>query len=224
MTIPYQPALQQLPIEQVNALLDDKGCRLGLDCVNWKEQYPYKPLTAVYLARTDEMLFVKWHVNGIMLKGVYTNDMDPVHRDSCVEFFCLLADGRHYTNLEFNCIGTCSASRRLNRTEDVVPLTADELESIVRYSSLGSRPFCEIDGQFVWDLCVGIPLRLLDLDKHHLPQSIRCNFYKCADDTLYPHFVSWAPIHTATPDFHRPEYFADLEIEQNAATEGTENW
>ena len=215
--IPFRPALKDKSIEQTNALLDDAGLNLSIDCINWKKEYPYRPITTVTLAHTEDVLYVKWHVNGIMLKAVYTEDMSPVFKDSCVEFFCLLPDKKHYVNLEFNCIGTCSACRRLSRNEDVVPLSEEELKSIVRYSSLGRRPFCEIDGQFTWDLCVGIPLSLLGIDKishdKTQPTTIKCNFYKCADDTSAMHFLSWAPIKTEKPDFHRPEFFRELEIE-----------
>ena len=36
---------------------------------------------------------------------------------------------------------------------------------------------------------------------------MRANFYKCGDKTLQPHFLSWSPIHSEKPDFHRPEDF-----------------
>ena len=39
------------------------------------------------------------------------------------------------------------------------------------------------------------------------------NFYKCGDETDYPHFGMWNPVGTEKPDFHRPEYFGELIIE-----------
>lgn len=214
LQVPNAPELQGLTIEQVNALIDDLGVSLSIDKVNWKEQFPYKPLTRATLVRTEQMLYVKWHVNGIMLKAVYTEDMKPVHEDSCVEFFCQLPDEKHYINFEFNCIGTCSAQRRLSRYDDVKPLTMSELESIVRYSSLGRRPFCEIDGQFTWDLLVGIPLSLFMKKNEQGAYSgiVRSNFYKCADDTSAKHYLSWAPIQTESPDFHCPQYFGEIRL------------
>ena len=209
LTIPFCPALADKSIEQVNALLDDAGLSIPIDKLNWKKQFPYRPITSVKVARTDTTLYLKWHVNGIMLKAVYTEDNSDVYKDSCCEFFCLLPDGKHYINLEFNCIGTCSASRRLSRTEDVVAVPKEELATIVRYSSLGRRPFCEIDGQFTWDLCVAVPFSLLGIGDE-LPEKLKCNFYKCADDTSAMHFLSWMPIRTETPDFHRPEFFGEL--------------
>ena len=42
------------------------------------------------------------------------------------------------------------------------------------------------------------------------PESIRANFYKCGDKTAHPHYLSWSPIDTPKPDFHRPEFFGEL--------------
>ena len=211
-TIPYCISLADKSIEQVNALLDDVGLCLSIDKLNWQNLFPYRPITSVMLAHTADTLYIKWHVNGIMLKAIYTEDNSDVYKDSCVEFFCLLPDKQHYVNLEFNCIGTCSASRRKSRTEDVKHLSKEELARIQRYSSLGRRPFCEIDGQFTWDLCVAVPFDILGIEGE-LPRSIKCNFYKCADDTSAVHYLSWAPINTPSPDFHRPEFFRELLIE-----------
>jgi hypothetical protein len=36
------------------------------------------------------------------------------------------------------------------------------------------------------------------------------NFYKCGDDTAVPHYGAWSPVKTASPDFHRPEFFGEL--------------
>ena len=40
---------------------------------------------------------------------------------------------------------------------------------------------------------------------------MRGNFYKC-DETIHPHFGSWAPIVHFRPDFHRPEWFGELTL------------
>jgi hypothetical protein len=39
------------------------------------------------------------------------------------------------------------------------------------------------------------------------------NFYKCGDDTSKRHYLSWNPVKTAKPDFHRPEYFGILNFQ-----------
>lgn len=222
LQIPYQPSLRGKSMEQINALIDDLGGKAAIDQVNWEKAFPYMPLTTVYIARTDEMLYIKWRVRGSMLKAVYTKDLDPVWKDSCVEFFCQVPDSDYYINLEFNCIGTSTAAVRRSRQDVLGHLTADEFQKIERYASLGRRPFCEIDGHFRWELCIGIPFSLLlnpqtenggieGLDSARpMPRTLRGNFYKCADDTSSMHYVSWNPIHTENPDFHRPEDFGEL--------------
>jgi len=41
----------------------------------------------------------------------------------------------------------------------------------------------------------------------------KANFFKCGDDTQQPHFLSWQPIDTPRPDFHRPEFFGFLQFD-----------
>lgn len=36
------------------------------------------------------------------------------------------------------------------------------------------------------------------------------NLFKCGDELSHPHFLSWQPIRTEKPDFHRPEFFAQV--------------
>lgn len=42
---------------------------------------------------------------------------------------------------------------------------------------------------------------------------IRGNFYKCGDDTTYPHFGTWSKVHSNKPDFHRSCDFGILYLE-----------
>jgi len=38
----------------------------------------------------------------------------------------------------------------------------------------------------------------------------RANFYKCGDETEFPHYGAWSPPRTEAPDFHRPEFFGTI--------------
>jgi len=42
-------------------------------------------------------------------------------------------------------------------------------------------------------------------------QTWRANFYKCADDSSHPHWMSWNPVGDPL-SFHRPERFGVLEL------------
>ena len=72
------------------------------------------------------------------------------------------------------------------------------------------RAFEEIKGIHTWNLIVVIPLKLMGLDPSNLPEKILGNFYKCADETMNPHFVSWSPIDLPEPNFHCPEFFGEM--------------
>ena len=205
LKVPYLVTLDVLDLSSVGFLLENKAQREYIDVINW-EEYPYKPIVAFDIARTDENLYIRYFVKGNSLKAVHSSDGSPVYTDSC---FMKTVDDHNYMNFEFNCIGTCDAARRQSR--DIKrSLNTDEYTSIRRYSSIENKPFSEKTGVFSWELVVSIPFRLMGLDPENLPEKILGNFYKCADDTEYPHFVSWNPIDLPSPDFHRPEFFGEI--------------
>ena len=59
-----------------------------------------------------------------------------------------------------------------------------------------------------------IPLALVFRNtKPHFPQKLRVNFYKCADKTKQPHYLSWQPIPLPQPNFHCPQFFGEIELQ-----------
>ncbi|MEI7675731.1 MAG: carbohydrate-binding family 9-like protein [Bacteroidales bacterium] len=209
LSIPYLPELSGLNSDGVIDILEERASRQSIGQVNWPEEFSYKPITAFSIARDDERIYVNFFVRGNCLRALYSEDQSEVWTDSCVEFFLNDIQTEEYYNFEFNCIGTCYAAKRKNRT-DYKLLTKDELSQVKRYANLGHKPFQEMQGLFAWDLLISIPFSLIGLDGENLPEKILGNFYKCADGTALPHFLSWSPIDTPKPDFHRPEFFGEL--------------
>lgn len=208
LKVPYLPALDTLEVSSIGLVMETKAQREYIDQVNWKE-YPYKPIVVFDIARSNQYLYIRYFVKGLSIKAMYEKDDSHVHMDSCVEFFMQHEGDKGYMNFEFNCIGTCDASRRISRTEKT-SLTPAEYASIKRYSSLERTPFPERTGIHAWELLVAIPFVLMGLDPGNLPEKIRGNFYNCADDTEYPHFVSWSPIDLPSPNFHCPPFFGEI--------------
>ncbi len=208
--VPYVQMLNNADVFAAADLLEESGKLDVIETLNWDKEFPYRPITYFFIARSAEALFLRFSVKGTMLKAVYTKDLSPVHEDSCVEFFCMLEGAEKYTNFEFNCIGTCDASLRKSRKEDVVKFPEEDLKTIERFPSMGNRAFKEMEGMFEWELTVKIPFKLIGIDGNNLPEKILGNFYKCADDTDSKHFVTWSPIKTEKPDFHRPEFFGEI--------------
>lgn len=207
--IPFLPQLDEMTLEDTIAFLDDHGVRQTVECLNWKDQYPYRPLTAVSVGHSGTDLYIDFFVRCNYLRAVNFENNSPVHQDSCVEFFVEPNCQLPYFNFEFNCIGTVHAACRMDR-HNGTPLRDDDLKRIRRFASCGTRPFNELEGMFTWNLVVAIPLDLMKLQYAGEPLAMRGNFYKCADLTTAPHFLSWAPISTPQPDFHRPEFFAPI--------------
>ncbi len=208
LKVPYLVTLDVLDLSSVGFLMENKAHREYIEVINW-DSYPYKPIVAFDIARTDLNLYIRFFVKGNSLKALYAEDGSPVYTDSCVEFFMQKEGDSKYMNFEFNCIGTCDASLRVSRDEKE-SLSPEQYQSIRRLSSLDKTTFSEKKGIHSWELIVAIPFSVMGLDPKSLPEKIKGNFYKCADDTEFPHFVSWNPIGTENPDFHRPEFFGEI--------------
>lgn len=187
--------------------------KLFINNVNWPEAFPEKPEVTVEVSNSQSWLFLHYHVKGEQLRAVTTEDQGPVWEDSCVEFFCQVPGDQHYMNFECNCIGAMVGSRRLGRDEEVRPFSAEEMAQIKRKCTFPREAFEEKDGLFEWDVELQIPLKLIFRESEPVfPQKIRANFYKCADKTKKPHFLSWQPIDLPKPDFHCPEFFGEIEL------------
>lgn len=212
LTVPYLPELDNLEVDDIIKQLDDNGRRETVGCLNWKDQFPYHPLTTFSIAHSGTHIYIDFFVRCNYLRAVNYQNNSSVHQDSCVEFFVAPTGQVPYYNFEFNCIGTIHAACRMDRHTGT-PLSDEQLDRVRRYPSCGTRPFQELEGMFTWNLLVAIPLDIMGVKYEGKPIKMHGNFYKCADETASPHFLSWAPIDTPQPDFHRPEFFADITLE-----------
>ena len=112
-------------------------------------------------------------------------------------------------NFEFSCIGTINASHRSERNNPT-RLNDNELAQVIRYPSCGTRPFQELEGLFTWNLLIAVPMSLIGIEYNNSPIETMGNFYKCASGSSQPHYLSWNPINTEKPDFHRPDFFGKI--------------
>lgn len=206
----YLPQLDALnsPDAVIN-LLDLKAARRTIESVNWRDRFPYQPLTTFTTAHSGKNIYIDFFVRCNFLRAENYTNQSPVSEDSCVEFFVEPVPGGEYWNFEFNCIGTVNASHRKERAHPT-RLTDDEIARIRRFASCGERPFRELEGIFTWNLLIVIPLDLIGVEYTGEALKLRGNFYKCASAASQPHYLSWNPIETPKPDFHRPEFFGNI--------------
>lgn len=193
-------------IKELSDLLDQLD-RQTIDTVNWSE-YNYKPTVNFVIARSNSELFIKYYVEEQTVRAVNTESNQPVYQDSCVEFFTRPTTEGPYLNFEFNAIGTCLMQRGLSRADRKFA-NPDEISLIRRLSSLGNQAIKEGNDLKEWQLTLAIPFQLIfgETQPNLVGKMIMANFYKCGDKLPQPHYLTWNPIQTDHPDFHRPEFF-----------------
>ena len=199
-------------IENISIELDKIGSGNNIELVNW-ENFSYKPIVKFNIAYTNKELLLKYYVKEKYIKAEKGKNNQMVCEDSCVEFFVTPPDSDEYYNFEFNCIGTCLLAKGHNRNDSHI-IDPELINNIRRKSDLGDKIFSERTGDFYWELTIAIPLEIFIKNISSLKnKKLKANFYKCGDKLKEPHYLSWNKIDTVEPDFHRPEFFGDLEFE-----------
>lgn len=175
---------------------------------NWHETYPHQPEVRFAMAHNNHAIFLHFCVQEDYARAVVDTDGGHVWEDSCCEFFVSPDEKTGYYNLETNCIGRALLCHGAGR-EGRKPAPNSVIQAIQRWTSLGTAPFPARESCTAWQLALVIPTTsFFDDNITELSgRTMRANFYKCGDKTLQPHFLSWSPIQSEKPDFHRPEDF-----------------
>ena len=210
------PRIVSLPTvaAEVPALLDALNVAFQpIASINWPTEYPYCPEAVFRMAWCPDGLVLHYRVSEQSVRAHYAEDGGKVWTDSCVECFVRIADDDTYYNIECNCIGTLLAASGEGR-HDRVPVAPELRSAVLRWASLGKETFEERKEPTVWEVALVIPAQLFAVQPLRLEAGtvLRANFYKCGDELSVPHFLSWNPIEVSQPDFHRPEYFGELEL------------
>lgn len=187
-----------------------------VDIFPWDEN-GYTPKTEVRVFYTATHMYIQFRAYEREIEAIYTEMNDPVYMDSCVEFFINpIPDRDHrYLNFETNCLGTLNLGIGVSRYDRE---TIDEsyLPMFQIKSSVTPETIELYTGEF-WILDYVIPLEFLnkfyDDVEFKSGRRMKGNFYKCGDETKYPHYGCWNKVIAREPDFHRPECFGDLILE-----------
>ena len=207
------PSVEGKDLAKLSGYLDEKCEPHLINTVNWPG-YKNTPVVKFKIAYSSTELYIKYSVTENFVKAEYTKPNEAVYTDSCVEFFVTPVSDGPYFNFEFNAIGTCLMQSGVSRNAREFG-EAELNKSIRKLSSLGTASFSERTGEQSWELVIAIPLEIIfgRTDPVLSGRIIRANFYKCGDGLSQPHYLSWNPISTEQPDFHRPEFFGVLEFE-----------
>ena len=187
--------------------ISKKPQRYPIACCNWPE-FSAQCEAGVELSHSSDMLHIHYIVDEPAVVANCTADGQHVWEDSCAEFFFDPEGKGEYYNLECSCTGKiylCKGAGRSGR----VPLDEAALKSITRRCTLPQEAFGLLNERTQWELWLDVPASVFGLVSYEGLRA-RGNFYKCADASPYRHYLSYAPIATPKPDFHRPEFFEEI--------------
>ncbi|WP_431198725.1 carbohydrate-binding family 9-like protein [Mucilaginibacter sp. P19] len=199
------------PIEHMSVLLDEQEKHL-VGIVPWPD-YDYKPDVHFAIACSNDCFMLKYYVKEKAIKASCYKPNEPVHQDSCVEFFIGFGTELEYYNFGFNCIGTCSLG--FGRGRENRELSPEKLIRLIKSQVRLTQQTNIGHGDISWELTLMLPL---DVFYHHSFTSLKgqqchANFYKCGDELPEPHFLTWHNIECDDPDFHHPEFFGEIKLE-----------
>jgi hypothetical protein len=176
------------------------------------------PQVSFRVLHDDSNVYGIFQTHDRYVRSVETKFQGNICRDSCVEFFFKPHHGVGYFNLEMNAGGAFLLYyvRNHKRTDegfaDYSVLTPQEGQLMQVKTNMPSVIDPEITTPVTWCAQFTIPMHLLEKYTGALNNfngvTWHANFYKCADLTSHPHWITWNPI-TET-NYHLPECFGTL--------------
>ena len=178
------------------------------------------PFTQAKMAYDNAAVYIIFRVEDRYVKALADKNQGPVYLDSCVEFFFSpendIKEG--YFNLEMNCGGTMLFHHQMEPRTSQTLISEAHIQQVEVAHTLPEIVDPEIETDTTWIVEYRIPFSVLS-NYHSFPSPEagtvwRANFYKCADETSHPHWLTWAPVDFPKPNFHLPQYFGILEFQK----------
>ena len=194
-------------VQTVKSAGEIKNAKL-IEITNYHPDHATGPKTTVQVVYVKDQGFrcrlTCWEKDP---KAVETRIDGNVYLDSCMEWFVKFnpTETDEYLNFESNAFGALHCmlgagrhGRRAIPAEVARPtatITMAEDHWIVDY-----------------DITLETIQALFGKASYQPGDILKCNFYKCGDETAVPHFGMWNHIPYELLDFHTPQYFGELEI------------
>ncbi len=179
----------------------------------------HQPATQCRMAWQPEGIHLRFDVDDQYVCCRQAKHQGPICTDSCVEAFLQPDPEKGYFNFEINPAGMMHASyiydnsRTSKGFKGVSYLSPTQLEQI-KLTPVFDQPFeDEIPEPMSWSMTVWIPVSVFE--DFLGPISVndqtrwRGNFYKCADASSHPHWLSWQSVGEQL-SFHKPSTFGSL--------------
>jgi len=198
-----------------NDIWDDVPTAVIENCP-WDEN-GYRPRSEAKVYYTDEAFHVLLKSFENEIRAVYENLNDRVCTDSCLEFFINPApevDNR-YLNFEFNPLGTLLLGLGKDRYDR--KLLELDWRKVFKVKTTVTKENLESFSGPYWAVEFTIPFDFLrdiyGTVKFESGRKMKGNFYKCGDETKFPHYLCWNNVINYKPDFHLSQFFGELVLE-----------
>ncbi len=198
-------AMNSYTITRVQGVVDwDAVPLLALDNILWEPDRGVR--ASGQFCYDDENLYVHLEAVENDIRAEYTEPLSPVCQDSCLEFFFQPEGETRYFNFEINPNGCLYIGFGHGRADSTALYREDMQECF------DIRADRTDDG---WEVYYQIPVVFLQVfyPDYTFSGSLRANVYKCGDKTDHKHYLSWNPVNSQKPDFHRPEDFGRMTFE-----------
>jgi hypothetical protein len=190
-----------------------------LTLTHWMGPYPsFRPAVQAKVLYDNEALYVIFRVEDHYVRAVATETNGRVWEDSCVEFFFSpdLNKPMAYFNLEVNAGGVALFHYKDPNNPGAGLPSVESIATIQRYGSLAKVIDPEITKPLIWTMEYRLPLSVLRPFSNFAQPAAgvrwHANFYKCADKTSNPHWITWSKVEHPVPQFHLPQFFGVIEF------------
>ena len=166
----------------------------------------------------NENLYVSFQVKDQYVRSIASAHQGHICLDSCVEFFFTPGEdiSLGFFNIEVNCGGYMLLHHQKPGGKERQIIGLNDIDTMVIRHSMPQIVEPEITKPVIWTLKYKVPFAMLEkyapLEKPEPGVKWKANFYKCADKTSHPHWLTWSVVEYAVPNFHLPEFFGTLQF------------
>jgi len=188
---------------------------INIDKNSW-EKPKYMPEAQAKMLYSDSAIFVIFRAKERFVRSTIQKINGPTYRDSAIEFFFTPGSdiNKGYFNLEINCGGFPYMGFQKGFKKEFKQIDELDIRKIKIAHSLPPVIKKEIKETTTWVIEFRIPISILEkytkVTKPGPGVIWRANFYKTADTTTNPHYLSWSKIESSSPNFHLPKFFGYL--------------
>ncbi len=196
--------LADLPIESEAWLGANED---SISLYPWEGYQTNAPITKFYILYDEKGIGIKFFSNEINPVGNANGMNTDVYTDSCVEIFLNAAPAQtdKYLNFELSVTGFMHlglGAGRYDRELQYIDFSSLHIQTRILEDNKG------------WEAKFFIPFDLLKNYYPEISPNWTGNFQKLCEDCEIPHLGCWNLIGTEKPDFHRPEFFGEITLEQ----------